>query len=145
MPRPSSWVWTEVRRRPKPWRGRSTTCQKTLGSSPCTRSSRGPATRLAPIDASFDPQVIGSAKAELEEWIADVRSGCARSDRGVGADVEIGAARWTLTNPDLGADLLVVGHRGRSGITARVLGSVADHVVRHAPVPVIVVRGTSSS
>lgn len=100
---------------------------------------------LAPIDASFDPQVVGSAKAELRGWIDEVLAGCERSDREVGADVEIGAARWTLTNPDLGADLLVVGHRGRGAITSRVLGSVADHSVRHSHVPVIVVRGTASA
>jgi nucleotide-binding universal stress UspA family protein len=99
---------------------------------------------LAPIDASFDPQVVGSAKAELRGWVDEIVAGCERSDREVTADVEIGAARWTLTNPDLGADILVVGHRGRTGITARLLGSVADHAVRHARVPVIVVRGTQS-
>lgn len=100
---------------------------------------------LAPIDASFDPTVVGKAKTELRGWIADVVAGCERSDREVHADVEIGAARWTLTNPDLGADILVVGHRGRTGIAARVLGSVADHVVRHAHVPAIVVRGTAGA
>lgn len=43
---------------------------------------------------------------------------------------------------ELGADVVVVGSRGRSGIRRAVLGSVSDHVVRNAPCPVLVVRAT---
>jgi nucleotide-binding universal stress UspA family protein len=38
------------------------------------------------------------------------------------------------------ADLIVVGTRGRSGAGRMLLGSVSDHVVRHAACPVLVVR-----
>jgi len=38
------------------------------------------------------------------------------------------------------ADLIVVGTRGRSGAGRMLLGSVSDHVVRHAASPVLVVR-----
>jgi nucleotide-binding universal stress UspA family protein len=38
------------------------------------------------------------------------------------------------------ADLIVVGTRGRSGAERMLLGSVSDHVVRHATCPVLVVR-----
>jgi nucleotide-binding universal stress UspA family protein len=41
---------------------------------------------------------------------------------------------------DWNADLIVVGSRGRSGLVRVVMGSVAETVVRHAPVPVLVVR-----
>ena len=37
-------------------------------------------------------------------------------------------------------DLVVVGTRGRSGAERMLLGSVSDHVVRHAECPVLVVR-----
>ena len=37
-------------------------------------------------------------------------------------------------------DLVVVGTRGRNRIERAVLGSVSDHVVRHAACPVLVVR-----
>ncbi|HTZ26559.1 MAG TPA: universal stress protein [Streptosporangiaceae bacterium] len=39
-----------------------------------------------------------------------------------------------------GADLLVVGSRGRGGFTAALLGSVAQHCVYHAGCPVVVIR-----
>ncbi len=41
------------------------------------------------------------------------------------------------------ADMVVVGTRGRSGAERMILGSVSDHVVRHAPCPVLVVRRTA--
>ena len=39
-----------------------------------------------------------------------------------------------------GADLIVMGSHGRRGLQRLFLGSVAEHVVRHSPVPVLVVR-----
>jgi nucleotide-binding universal stress UspA family protein len=39
-----------------------------------------------------------------------------------------------------GADLIVMGTHGRSGVARRLLGSVAESVVRHAGCPVLVVR-----
>lgn len=41
---------------------------------------------------------------------------------------------------DEGADLIVVGSRGRSGIARLMLGSVASRVVAESPVPVLVAR-----
>lgn len=41
------------------------------------------------------------------------------------------------------ADLIVVGSHGRSGITKLLLGSVATHIVTHAPCSVLVVKRPS--
>lgn len=41
------------------------------------------------------------------------------------------------------ADLIVMGSHGRSGVAKLVLGSVASHVVSHAPCSVLVVRRPS--
>ena len=37
-----------------------------------------------------------------------------------------------------GATVIVAGTRGRGGLKRAVLGSVSDHLVRHAPCPVLV-------
>lgn len=37
------------------------------------------------------------------------------------------------------ADLVVVGHRGRSGLVEALLGSISNHVVHHSPCSVLVV------
>lgn len=41
---------------------------------------------------------------------------------------------------DLKAHGIAMGTRGRGGVASALLGSVAEHVVRHSPVPVLIVR-----
>ncbi|HUP33419.1 MAG TPA: universal stress protein, partial [Gaiellaceae bacterium] len=45
-----------------------------------------------------------------------------------------------LLDAAAGADLLVVGSRGRGGFTGLLLGSVGQQVAHHAPCPVVIVR-----
>jgi nucleotide-binding universal stress UspA family protein len=40
-----------------------------------------------------------------------------------------------------GTDLIVMGTHGRTGMSRLLLGSVAELVIRHAPCPVLTVRG----
>jgi len=51
---------------------------------------------------------------------------------GYPADVLLDAAK--------GADLLVLGHRGRGAVTSALIGSVSLHCVLHAHCPVLVLR-----
>jgi len=46
------------------------------------------------------------------------------------------------TVKDRGTDLIVMGTHGRTGLTHVLMGSVAERVVRLAPCPVLVTRGT---
>jgi nucleotide-binding universal stress UspA family protein len=43
------------------------------------------------------------------------------------------------------ASLIVLGSHGRHGVGRSIYGSVSDHVVRHAPCPVVVVRGAAAA
>ena len=42
---------------------------------------------------------------------------------------------------EVAADAVVMGTHGRRGVSHLLIGSVAEHVVRHSPVPVLTVRG----
>ena len=49
------------------------------------------------------------------------------------------------TAKDKEADLIVMGTHGRTGLTHALMGSVAEKVVRLAPCPVLVTRGTTKA
>jgi nucleotide-binding universal stress UspA family protein len=49
------------------------------------------------------------------------------------------------TAADEGADLIVMGSRGRSGLSELLVGSVAHHVTHHAPTPVVIVPPSATS
>jgi nucleotide-binding universal stress UspA family protein len=49
------------------------------------------------------------------------------------------------TATDKGADLIVMGTHGRTGLSHVLMGSVAEKVVRLAPCPVLVTRGTTDT
>ena len=70
-------------------------------------------------------------------------------DRHDPADVSVKAVVRRSTRPataildaarELGADLIVIGTHGRSGLSRLVAGSVAEEVLREAPCPVLAVR-----
>ncbi len=56
--------------------------------------------------------------------------------------VRTGDARDVInqTAKDIGADLIVIGTHGRTGLSRALLGSTAETVVRTAPCPVLTVR-----
>ena len=51
-----------------------------------------------------------------------------------------GTPATVLVEASSGADLLVVGSRGRGGFASLTLGSVSQSCIHHAPCPVLVVR-----
>jgi nucleotide-binding universal stress UspA family protein len=106
---------------------------------------------LAPIG---DPGMIpmpavdfpGQLEAEQEAARADFDAAITDA---LGADPVIekrlveGDAGDVLVSESAGADLVVVGSHGRSGIKAALLGSVSRHVVERAACPVVVVKESS--
>ena len=84
----------------------------------------------ARVEPDFDVKQLAGAAVERVQGLG------IRTKRhlmvGPAADVLIAAAS------DIGADLLVVGNRGMTGMR-RVLGSVPNHITHHAPCSVLVV------
>ena len=84
------------------------------------------------------------AKAEGEAMIADAVAALG-VDHPVTRIIEgnAGPALCELA-AEVGADVIVIGTRGRGGFKRALLGSVSDHVVRNAPCPVLVVGAEDS-
>lgn len=93
-----------------------------------------------PIPDGFNPM----------EEARDALNAIIREDLGaepgvpVSTEVECGSPATVLLHAAAGADMLVVGSRGHGGFTDLLLGSTSEHVVRHAPCPVLVVRSATS-
>lgn len=109
---------------------------------------------LAPSYASLDPAGGSFLSGELYQQVMDdiraartrVASEAAKRlvDEGVAAtaDVREGPAAQAVIDAatETGADMIVVGSRGQSGLTRLLLGSVARGVLLHAPCSVLITR-----
>ncbi|HEX5014558.1 MAG TPA: universal stress protein [Candidatus Limnocylindrales bacterium] len=93
--------------------------------------------------AEADAQISEYYKGELADTVARLSSPTRRVEsavlRGRPATAIVDDAKA------FGADVIVVGSRGRGGIRSLVLGSVSSEVVDHAPCPVLVARQSTLS
>ena len=91
------------------------------------------------------PDFAGLAEEVLDKAIAEARNATHLSTAvTIRPHVVEGNPAQALLDLAQGADLLVVGSRGHGGFTGALLGSVSQHVVHHAPCPVMVMRGRTS-
>ena len=91
-----------------------------------------------------DPSaILEDYQGEGERLIAEiVQLGKNAGIKDVSGDVVIGSPRQTIVDwsKEQGADMIVVGSHGSSRLTYILVGSVAEHLVRYAHCPVLVVR-----
>ncbi|BCB90052.1 universal stress protein [Phytohabitans suffuscus] len=100
-----------------------------------------PAPRSMPPDV--DPQQwTRTEQARLSDVVADWRSRYPKVQAAV--RVTTGPAAASLIEASRGAQLVVVGSRGRGGLSGMLLGSVSQQLLHHAHSPVAVVRNRSS-
>jgi len=90
------------------------------------------------IPETATERVASEANAELRDLADEISDGC----RVVETAVRRGIAFFEIIEAAkaLGADLVVVGTHGRTGLQRALLGSTAEQVTRHAPCPVLVVH-----
>ena len=87
-----------------------------------------------PVD--YDPQAV--ARQALDEAITEALG--ADPDVAVERVVKEGHAAPVLLAAAKDADLLVVGSHGHGAFTGMLIGSVSEHLVRHAPCAIVVVH-----
>jgi nucleotide-binding universal stress UspA family protein len=98
-----------------------------------------------PMEGYFPPrlyqELVTGARREAEASLAAVVAGVAGPSPKVRSQVLEGspAARIVDVAAEEGADLIVVGTHGRTGLDRVLLGSVADRVLRTAKCPVVTV------
>jgi nucleotide-binding universal stress UspA family protein len=93
----------------------------------------------------IDSLIAARAAAELLLVDATTRARSVASDLAVSTRLMHGSAGWTLLGEARGAQLLVVGSHGRSGLRGLLAGSVSAHVAAHASCPVVVVRPANNT
>ncbi|MFJ3306633.1 universal stress protein [Streptomyces sp. NPDC086549] len=87
------------------------------------------------VDSDFDEE---TARQALAQELTDVLG--AEGAASVRALVVRGNAVDVLLRAAEGAEVLVVGSRGRGGFARALLGSISQHVAQHASCPVVIVR-----
>ena len=95
--------------------------------------------RLPGDDASADDAI----RAKAEEFVDRLADRAAAAGLEVTTAVPDGTAKNGIVDyaDSVGADVIVMGTSGRGGVERLVLGSVAEHVVRHSDVDVLVTHG----
>jgi nucleotide-binding universal stress UspA family protein len=93
---------------------------------------------IVPMAVDIETPAREAATEELQKALAAART---QLPTAVAVLKQAGAV-WEqilATAREVGADLIVLGTHGRTGVSHALIGSVAERVVRHSPVPVLTV------
>jgi len=95
------------------------------------------------VDVASMPQLKGAVIDRAREVVDEVRIGLAERGFAIETDVAVGDPRVEIVRQadEWKAELVVVGARGLGMVKRLLLGSISDAVARHAPCPVLIVKG----
>jgi nucleotide-binding universal stress UspA family protein len=79
----------------------------------------------------------------MDKWVAKVKSAGVAVESTVTPTAPVEAIERTAE--EIGADLVVMGSRGLTGLKHVLLGSVAERTLRTAPCPVLTVKDDDAS
>lgn len=100
-----------------------------------------PVADMAPAELSAwvpPPDLLASEKKRLEALVARVVKG--EDAPAVEVRVEIGDPYQRIMDGCEGMDAVIMSTHGRTGLAHLLIGSVAEKIVRHAPIPVLTLR-----
>jgi nucleotide-binding universal stress UspA family protein len=95
----------------------------------------GPVMGAFPYDTDA---IETSARQLLDEMVDDAVAATGAKDVTLVRTLAVGGAATGMLESAKAADLVVMGRRGVGGFERLMLGSVSEHVARHAPCPVVV-------
>jgi nucleotide-binding universal stress UspA family protein len=99
-------------------------------------SNLGGSTFVPPLPSEYDQKQLLEQLQSLQPL---------RPDISLERRLEYGAPESIILKvaQEIGADLIVLGTHGRTGLRRLLMGSVAEHILRKAPCPVLTVRGAA--
>jgi nucleotide-binding universal stress UspA family protein len=109
-----------------------------------TRLERYGAYGLAVEYAGFEP-VAAEERRVAEQYLAEVAAKVQERGATVTTEIVDGLTTRVLVGATKPGDVLVMASHGRTGLPRWFLGSVAEEVVRHATVPVSLIRAQPSA
>ena len=104
-----------------------------------------PLPALSLVDAGghlLDAEMLEASRRGARDMVTRIQQDLRDLDLPIQTEVALGDPREVILRvaQEHNADLIVVGSHGRSGIPKLLMGSVASHVVTHAPCNVLVVK-----
>ena len=96
----------------------------------------------APAAAQIVAEADERARVEAQTYLEQMSARLRRDGRDVTPLVLLGDPATVITNVarEHAVELIAMTTHGRTGLSRLMFGSVAEHVLRHAPVPVFLVR-----
>lgn len=98
-----------------------------------------------PVSAGFAGDFVRETQQEAEKQMHEASAKYAGNPALAAAKLTTGEPTDSIltTAREMGADLIIIGTHGRSGVQRMLLGSVAESVLRAAPCPVLAIRSPS--
>jgi len=95
------------------------------------------------VDVTSVSELKGAVIDRAREVVDEARIGLAERGVAIETDVAVGDPRAEIVRQaeEWKAELVVVGARGLGTVKRLLLGSISDAVARHAPCPVLIVKG----
>ncbi len=105
-----------------------------------------PAAEFIFSDPSIGSTIIRELEAESLDYLTKIRSKLQHSGIHTSIALRQGQIAETILTvaKEQSADLIAMSTHGRSGLQRWLMGSIADRIVHHSPVPVLLVRPPST-